>query len=95
MSRTAFGAEEIRLVVGGPIAVSISGDALETFAQTGEIPPNLRPYARFLDDGNRQQLREGLNRSAPLSVSTVGHVAYSPPRSRHPIQPGQSAAYPP
>lgn len=76
--RPALSAEEIRLVVTGPIAVSISVDALETFAGTGDIPPNLQPYARFLDDGNRQRLRQGLTRPVPWDVSAVGHMTYSP-----------------
>ncbi|PSN14082.1 dienelactone hydrolase [filamentous cyanobacterium CCT1] len=72
------GAETIKFAVGGPLVVPISIDALETFAQTGEISGDLRLVARFVDGELLTLMRSGLNRPIPLSANTVAHLTYSP-----------------
>ncbi|WP_204137764.1 alpha/beta hydrolase [Halomicronema sp. CCY15110] len=76
--RPTQAADEIRLLVTGPFVFTLSVDALETFAETGEITGNLRNYARFLDAETLELFRSGLNRKFPLDVVTVGNLTYSP-----------------
>lgn len=71
-------AETIRLAVGGPLVLPVSVDALETFAETGEITGDLKLVTRFLDAETLALVRGGLNRPIPLNASTVSHLAYSP-----------------
>lgn len=78
LPRPAQGAEEIRLVVGGPLVLSASVDSLETFAETGELPDDLKLYARFLDPDTLEMVRAGLNRTVPLGMNTVAYITYSP-----------------
>jgi predicted dienelactone hydrolase len=76
--RPAQSAETIRLAVGGPLVVSVSVEALATYAETGEITGSFKPVARFLDPGTLALVRGGLNRPIPLNATTVAHLAYSP-----------------
>jgi predicted dienelactone hydrolase len=76
--RPSYSAEEIRINTTGPLVLTVSVDALETFAETGEITPGLKLYARFLSDPLLAQMRTGLNFKLPLDVVTVDNLAYSP-----------------
>jgi predicted dienelactone hydrolase/ABC-type amino acid transport substrate-binding protein len=76
--RPAHSAEKIRILVDGPLLFDLSVESLETFAETGEITGDLRLYARFLNEGTLQLLRQGLTRKIPLDVTTVDNLAYSP-----------------
>jgi len=70
-------AETIRIYATGPFLFDVSIDALETFAETGEITSDLRTYAQFLDAATLDFLRTGLNRPLPLDAPTVSHLSYS------------------
>lgn len=76
--RPSYSAEQIRITAAGPVVFTVSVDALETFAETGEITSELALYARFLDDGLLEQLQTGLSFKLPLNVVNVDNVAYSP-----------------
>ncbi|MFQ4138557.1 alpha/beta hydrolase [Nodosilinea sp. PGN35] len=78
LPRPGYSAEEIRINTTGPLVLTVSVDALETFAATGEITPELKLYARFLSAPLLAQLRTGLNFKLPLDVVMVDNVAYSP-----------------
>lgn len=78
LPRPGYSAEEIRITTTGPLVFSVSVDALETFAETGEISSDLKLYARFLSDPLLAQLRTGLTFKLPLDVVMVDNVAYSP-----------------
>ena len=74
----AHSAEDIRILVDGPLVFDLSVEALATFAETGEITGDLQLYARFLNEETLQLLRQGLTRKIPLDVTTVDNLAYSP-----------------
>lgn len=74
----AQSAEEIRIRTVGPLVFTISVDSLETFAETGEITDDFKPYARMLDQQTLGFLRRALSQRLPLDVNTVGHLSYSP-----------------
>lgn len=76
--RPAQSAEDIRILVDGPLVFDLSVESLATFAETGEITGDLRLYARFLDERTLALMRQGLNRKIPLDVVTVDNLAYSP-----------------
>lgn len=76
--KSATGAEEIQIVVEGPLAISISVDALENFAETGDATGDLAFVIRFLDDATQAQFRQGLTQPIPLDVRSVDRFAYSP-----------------
>jgi len=78
LPRPVRSAEDIRILVTGPVLFTLSVDSLATFAETGEITSDLKLYARFLDDETLGLLRSGLNRKIPLDVVTVSHLTYSP-----------------
>ncbi len=77
LPRAATAAEEIRLNVGGPILFSVSVDSLETFAETGEIEPDLQLVTRFLGEDTLPLLRQALQKPIPLDVVQVDNLAYS------------------
>ena len=72
----AWSAERIQFFVG-PFEPTIYVDDLETFANTGEIEPTLRPFANRLDDEQRESLRAFLNTSYNLSPIPVSQFANS------------------
>lgn len=74
---SVIAAEEIRLIIGGPLLFDFSVDSLETFAETGEINEDLRLATRFLDDTALTFLRETLQRPIPLDVVQTDNLAYS------------------
>lgn len=74
----AHGAEEIRILVGGPLVFSLSVESLETFAETGEVTGGFENYARFLDKPTQIMLRQLLGTPLPLDVNTVANMTYSP-----------------
>ncbi|MGF1497467.1 MAG: alpha/beta hydrolase [Elainellaceae cyanobacterium] len=76
--RPGHSAEEIRVTATGPFVFTVSIDSLEAFAATGEVPRDLRLYARFLNDDLLAQLRTGLQYQLPLDVVSVDNLAYSP-----------------
>ncbi|MGF1460196.1 MAG: alpha/beta hydrolase [Leptolyngbyaceae cyanobacterium] len=78
IARPAQSAEVIRILAGGPLIFDISVESLATFAETGEVPDDLKLYFRFLDPGTQALLQDGLSRKLPLDVVTVDNLAYSP-----------------
>lgn len=68
-SRPACAAEEIILSFGS-LQRSIAVETLETYAETGEAPPDLKPYLQRFSDDQKTQLRDLLKTRANL-----GHVA--------------------
>jgi predicted dienelactone hydrolase len=76
---SAQAAEEIRLTVGGPALVfSLQVDSLEQFAATGEMPDDLRLFARFVDERSLMIFRQWLQRPIPWDVVQASHLTYSP-----------------
>ncbi|MGF1569153.1 MAG: alpha/beta fold hydrolase [Nodosilinea sp.] len=74
----ARSADKFTVRATGPFVFSLSVDALETFAETGEITGDLRTFARFLDAETLASLRQLLQVKLPLDVVTTSHLAYSP-----------------
>ncbi|NJL45797.1 MAG: alpha/beta hydrolase [Leptolyngbyaceae cyanobacterium SM2_3_12] len=74
----ARGAEEFTIRTTGPFVFNLSIDALETFAETGEITGNFKNYARFLDEETLISLRQLLRFRFPLDLITVDNLSYSP-----------------
>ncbi|MGD1858639.1 MAG: alpha/beta hydrolase [Leptolyngbyaceae cyanobacterium] len=72
------GAEDIRLLVAGPLLFDISVESLAIFAETGAVTGDLQLVAPFIEDRALQLLRQGLNRKIPLGVVAVDQLAYSP-----------------
>lgn len=72
----AFGAETITLTYGA-IERSISVDSLEAYANSGEIPKDLRPYIRYFNPQQLQNLRQLLTAQADLSPVAVSQFLYT------------------
>lgn len=62
----------------GPLKRSLPIDALETFAKTGKIEPDLQFYARLAGKDAMAQLRTILNRRFKLSPVVISRLSYSP-----------------
>jgi predicted dienelactone hydrolase len=75
--KSAHSAERIHFTVG-PIDLTISVDSLETFVETGEITPEFRRYARYLDDETLEEIRPLLQQSFEANHVAVSQLAYSP-----------------
>ena len=76
--QAAHSAEDIRILVDGPLVFDLSVESLATFAETGEVTGDLQLYARFLNDETLELLRQGLTRKIPLGVVATDNLAYSP-----------------
>ncbi|MGF1512789.1 MAG: alpha/beta hydrolase [Elainellaceae cyanobacterium] len=74
----AAGAEEIRVVVGGPLTLTVSVDALEQFAETGEARGDLALISRFAGEPVQETIRQRLTQPIPLDLVTVDNLASSP-----------------
>ncbi|MEL6777334.1 MAG: alpha/beta hydrolase [Cyanobacteria bacterium J06597_16] len=77
LPKPAAAAEEIRLLIGGPLVFSVSVDSLETYTQTGEIAEDLRLFTRFANDQALAGLQQALQSEIPLSVQQVSNLGYS------------------
>ena len=73
----AIAAEEIRLLVGGPLTLSVSVDSLETFAETGEVAEDMRLFTRFANEEALTGFRQALQSDIPLTVQQVDNLGYS------------------
>jgi predicted dienelactone hydrolase len=69
-------AEQVTLSYGA-IERSISVESLETYAQTGTIPTDLKGFTRFLTPQQRQDLREILVTQADLTPTAVAQFLYT------------------
>ncbi|MGF1535083.1 MAG: alpha/beta hydrolase [Elainellaceae cyanobacterium] len=76
--KPAVGAEEIQVVVGGPLTLTLSVADLERFAATGEAAGDLALVTGFLDPETREGVRQQLARPIPLDLIAVNNLAYSP-----------------
>lgn len=76
-SQPVYAADEIRLLVGGPLVFSVSVDSLEAFAQYGDINKDLRLLTRFVDGEAITGLSQALQASIPLTVQQVDNLGYS------------------
>ncbi|MEO0408266.1 MAG: alpha/beta hydrolase [Cyanobacteria bacterium P01_A01_bin.135] len=74
----ATGAEEIQVVLDGPLSLELSVDALEEFAETGETTGDLSLIVSFLPEALQDNLREQLQRTVPFDRATISNVTYSP-----------------
>ena len=77
LPRPAVAAENIRLLIGGPLLFSVSVDSLDTYAQTGEIEEDLRLFTRFAPDAALDGLQQALQTEIPLTVQQVSNIGYS------------------
>lgn len=62
----------------GPLQLSISVDALETYAKTGQASGNLRLFLGFLDTDAQAQLRRLLQHEMKADVALVSRVLNIP-----------------
>ena len=77
MPQPVVAAEEVRLSIGGPFVFSVSVDALEAFAETGEIKEDLRLITRFMGDDILDTLRRVMAEPLPYDVVQVDNILYS------------------
>ncbi|MBE9060392.1 alpha/beta hydrolase [cf. Phormidesmis sp. LEGE 11477] len=75
--KPAVAAEEIRLLVGGPITLSVSVASLETFAQTGGVAEDMRLFARVANEEALAGFRQALQSNFPLTVQQIDNLGYS------------------
>lgn len=74
----AQSAEKIRLLVEGPLTLSISVEALERFAETGELTGDLNLLMSSFDEATRDLIRQGLQRRFPIDPVSIAHLTRSP-----------------
>ncbi|MEL6900111.1 MAG: alpha/beta hydrolase [Cyanobacteria bacterium J06606_4] len=72
----AQAAERIQFFFG-PFEPTLYVEDLETFAETGDVPERLQPFARRLSEPQKQSLRGFLNAKAELSPIPVAQFTYS------------------
>jgi len=74
--KPAIGAEKIYFTYG-PLEFSVSVEALDTFAKTGEITPDFKFYAQFLEPEDLDELQVLLNQKFDLSTVAVSQMTYT------------------
>ena len=77
MAPVAQAAERI-YVTYGLLERSITIDALENFAKTGELDDDLYVYTRYVSPDQRKQLRSALQTKADVSPVAISQFLYSP-----------------
>ncbi|MBD2019129.1 alpha/beta hydrolase, partial [Leptolyngbya sp. FACHB-36] len=77
VAKPATSAEKL-YVPFGPLNFSLSVDSLATFAETGEITPEFRFYARLLKPQLRDQFRQVLRRRFKVAPLAVAQYTYTP-----------------
>lgn len=70
-------AEKIRLVYG-PFNSSLSVESLKTYATTGEITPEFKPYTKFLNEQSLLQLRHWLQKDFDRDLVGLHEYTHSP-----------------
>ncbi|OKH17022.1 hypothetical protein NIES208_11070 [[Limnothrix rosea] IAM M-220] len=73
----AIAADTLRLRIG-PLQQTLAVDDLEAFAETGELPTNLRPYKSFLGSNMRSFLRKSLNVQPEVATQFLDELWRSP-----------------
>ncbi|MBP0026805.1 alpha/beta hydrolase [Roseofilum sp. Guam] len=74
--RPARSAEKMYFTYG-PLEFAMSVDALDTFAKTGEITPDFKFYAQFLEPEDLQELQLLLQQKFNLSPVAVSQMTYT------------------
>jgi predicted dienelactone hydrolase len=74
--KPVWSAEQIS-VTYGPLELPITIEALETFAETGEITGGLRLYARFLNDAALAEFQRFLQRRFEVDPFLLSQLTYS------------------
>ena len=77
MAPVAQAAERI-YVTYGLLERSISIDALENFAKTGEVDDDLYVYTSYVNPAQRKQLRSALQTKADVTPVAISQFLYSP-----------------
>jgi predicted dienelactone hydrolase len=72
----ALGAERITISYG-LLERSITINSLEQYATTGKVAPDLQSYMQYLNDTQREQLRQALLAQANLGVVPVSQFLYT------------------
>lgn len=73
----AIAAEELRLQIG-PFSQTLSVTDLETFAQTGKVPGDLKPYSSFLSPNLQDILQQSFMVDAEVATQTLDQLWRSP-----------------
>ena len=76
-ARPVAAAEAVKVSLGA-LELSLSLEALQIYADTGNITGDLRFYARFLDDANRAELRRFLQQRFDVDPVIVSQITYAP-----------------
>jgi len=76
-ARPVAAAEAVKVSFGA-LELSLSLEALQTYADTGNITGDLRFYSRFLDDANRAELRRFLQQRFDVDPVIVSQITYAP-----------------
>jgi hypothetical protein len=72
----ANAADKIRLVYG-PFNCYLSVESLKTYAETGEITPEFKPYTKFLNQQSLLQLRHWLQKDFERDVISIRDYTHS------------------
>ncbi len=75
--KAGFAADKIKLVYG-PFACSLSVESLKTYAETGKITSEFKPYTKFLSEQNLIQLRHWLQKDFDRNVVGIHKYTHSP-----------------
>lgn len=70
-------ADKVRLVYG-PFNFSLSVKSLKTYAETGEITSEFKPYTKVLNKQSLSQLRHWLNKDFDRDVVGIHDYTHSP-----------------
>ncbi len=62
----------------GLLEISVSVESLEKYAREGMVSEELSAYTRYLNEKQREQLREVLTASAQLNTIAIAQFLYSP-----------------
>ncbi len=76
-ARPVAAAEAVKVSFGA-LELSLSLEALQTYADTGNITGDLRFYSRFLDDASRAELRRFLQQRFDVDPVIVSQITYAP-----------------
>lgn len=73
----ATAADKIKLIYG-PFSCSLSVESLKTYAETGKITSEFKPYTKFLSEENLIQLRHWLQKDFDRNVVGIHEYTHSP-----------------
>lgn len=76
-AKPVMAAEAVKVSLGA-LELSLSLEALQTYADTGKITGDLRFYAQFIDDASLSELRRFLQQRFEVDPVLVSQITYSP-----------------